>query len=208
MIVWARFETVEDQHQFFLDVKRALGTGSTKLARELKLPSGVRIDWWSMCKCAPPVWVVNELSKLSGVTPPKFDEVNGIVIRKKRRMPSGFKKRYIVMNEECANKILVSKFGKWVQKINEMIMKDMYTKDILKQLRKDGYSFDTGKMSTAINSIIKNKELRIRDKIDGHGCAIIKGNVSSCKNSFILSLCSKLFARKIKNKSTYWNRIR
>jgi len=196
----AKFENLQDQREFFVSVKNKLGMGSTKLSRLINVPNRLRVDWWSMCRCSPPVWVIEELSNISGIKPPKFEIINGQVIRKKRKILHRTKSKFLSISLEDSIKILKLKFGNHFQKILKLIQENRNIKDIVATLKADGFKFNNTPVFRAIGTLRKSITLPIVDSMKTDGCVILRGNVFLLKKSFVIIFCSEGFIQKLNKK--------
>ncbi|MBU0959586.1 MAG: hypothetical protein KKB31_06580 [Nanoarchaeota archaeon] len=80
----AKFETLGEQRDFFIKVKKKMNIGAKKLSKKLGLKSRGSIESYTFMRTAPPINIVKKLENLSGI---KADyRVNeGKVYRKKRK---------------------------------------------------------------------------------------------------------------------------
>lgn len=152
----AKFESLEAQREFFIDVKKKLGIGSKKLAEKLGLKSRGAIESYTFMRTAPPVEIVKELEKLSGIKG-KYEQIEGKIYRKKRK--------FFPMDPEEAEKILKEKFKKDFNHIENLIKSDKDIKSIIKEIRKKNYSFDNSKIGRCIGAYRTNLLAKIVEGI-------------------------------------------
>jgi len=152
----AKFETLKKQRDFFIRVKKKLGIGSKKLAKKLGLKSRGAIESYTFMRTAPTVKIVKKLEKLSGIKG-KYEQIEGKIYRKKRE--------FTPMDFKNAEKILKEKFKKDFGYLKKLIKSDRNIKNIIKEIRGEGYSFDNSKISRCIGSYKTNLRSKIVNEI-------------------------------------------
>ncbi len=152
----AKFETLEKQRDFFIQVKKKLEMGSKKLAEKLGLKSRGAIESYTFMRTAPPVEIVKRLEELSGING-NYEQIEGKVYRKKR----GF----TPMDSEEAEKILKEKFKEDFKHLTQLIKSDKDIKNIINEIRKKDYSFDNSKISRCIGAYRTNLRSKIVNEI-------------------------------------------
>lgn len=139
----SKFETSEKQREFFIEVKEKLGVGAKELSKKLGLKSRGAIESYTFMRTSPPVEIVKQLEKFSGIKA-NYEEVEGKIYRKKR----GF----LPMNPKKAEDILKKKFTKDFRYLDKIIKTKLSIKEIIDKIRKKGYSFDNSKISKCIGA--------------------------------------------------------
>jgi glutaredoxin-related protein len=153
----AKFESLEKQRKFFIDVKKKLRMGSRKLAVKLGLKSRGPLENYSLVRTSPPVEIIKKLEGLSGIKV-EYKEVEGKIYRKSR----GF----IPMNPIEAEANLKKKFGKDFEYLITQIKSDLTIKQIIIKMRERDYLFDNSRMSRYIGAYRTNLLSKIVDKIE------------------------------------------
>lgn len=139
----AKFKTLKEQRAFFIKVKKKLNMGSRKLSKILGLKSRGSIENYTFMRTSPPVEIIKELEKISGIKA-KYEKIEGKIYRKKRE--------FMPMEPEIAKKILKDKFGRDLDYLLNLIKSNLTIKEIVTKIRKRGYSFDNSKISRCIGA--------------------------------------------------------
>ena len=178
----AKFNNLEEQREFFLAVKKKLKVGGRKLALLLGLKSRGPIENYTANRTSPPLEIIKKLEDLTSIKA-KYSAIEGKIYRKSR----GF----MPMNLENAEKIIKNKFGKDSEEVYKLIKSDMPFKQIVKNIRKDNYHFDTSKMSRALGAIRTNLLSKIVKNIEPkEGEILLNGFIRPGKKT--LEICFNL----------------
>ncbi len=189
----AKFETIEEQRKFFINVKKKLGIGSKKISRLLGLKSRGPIENYSLMRTSPPVEIIKKLERLSGIKAPNYEAKIGKVYRKKR----GF----TPIESEVAIKKLKEKFKKDFGYVTKLVKSDLIITQIIKKIRDRGYSFDNHRVSIWIGSYRKSflskivKDISIRE-----GEIIVSGFIRPENKTLSINFNLSPLYKKLKNK--------
>lgn len=175
----ARFETLEEQRGFFVEVKKRLGIGAQELSKRLGLKSRGAIESYTFMRTAPPIKIVEGLEKLSGLKA-NYKEIEGKVYRKKRK--------FIPLDPNEAEKKLKEKFGGDFVFLTKLIKSDDSIKEIINKIRKKRYTFDNSLISRYIGAYRTNSLSKIVEKISPEKeDIIVKGHIRKDKNTLSIN---------------------
>ena len=152
----AKFNSLLEQREFFINVKKKLKVGSKRLSKKLGLKSRGSIESYTFMRTSPPISIVKKLESLTGIKA-NYKEIDGKVYRKKR----GF----IPMKPKTAEDILRNKFKKDISELINLIKSNLSIKEIMKKIRDKGYTFDNSEISRCIGAYRTNLLSRIVKKI-------------------------------------------
>lgn len=175
----ARFETPEKQREFFIKVKEKLGVGAVNLSRQLGLNSRGAIESYSFNRTTPPVEIIKELEKLSGIKA-NYESIEGKIYRKKRE--------FLPLDPKEAEERLKEKFGKDFIFLIKLIKSDESIKEIIYKIRKRNYIFDNSLISRCIGAYRTNLLSKIVNEIPiKEGEIILKGHIRKDKNTLSIN---------------------
>ncbi len=143
-MIRVKFETLQEQKEFFNSVKEKLSMGGRRLARKLGFKSRCTLENYIVARRAPPLKLVKELERISGTKAPKYIKIKGKVYRKR--------KEFIPLEPDIATRILKERFKGDFDFLVSYIKSDYTIKDILEKMRLRGYHFDTSKFSRCVGS--------------------------------------------------------
>ena len=138
-------------------MKKKTNLGARRLSKLLGLKSRGAIEGYSFMRTAPPVDIVKELEKISGVKA-NYEEIEGKVYRKKRE--------FIPLDPRKAEKKLKEKFKGDFEYLDKLIKTKLTIKDITSRVRKKGYTFDNAKISLCIGAYRTNLLSKIVKEIE------------------------------------------
>jgi len=166
----AKFQSKEEQRNFFLEVKRSTKMGSRKLSRLLGLDSRGGLESYTACRTSPDLDIVKKLEEISGVKGNyEIIEVGRLVVKGKRK--------FMPMPIETAREVLKKRFGRNYLGIVKMIDNGYKQEDILKKLRKDNYRFDSSVISRAVGSLRTHNRIKYVEKLNLSDNLILRGIV-------------------------------
>ncbi|MBS3171022.1 hypothetical protein J4449_00245 [Candidatus Woesearchaeota archaeon] len=67
VVLRAKFESLDEQRKFFVEIKKKLGIGSQKISKLLSLKSRGGLESYTAKRTSPPVWIIKKLFELSGM---------------------------------------------------------------------------------------------------------------------------------------------
>jgi len=152
----AKFGTLEDQKIFFNSVKGELGIGAKKLAKLLGLKSRGSIESYTFGRTAPPLEIVRNLEKISGVKG-DYQIVEGKVVRKERK--------FMPLDPVEGKRKLREKFGNDFNKIDSWIKSDLSIRKIVDKIRERKYIFDNSLVSKWIGAYRTSLKIRFSEEL-------------------------------------------
>ena len=187
-----RFNDLNEQREFFVKVKKKLGLGSKKLAAKLGLKSRGSIESYTFMRTAPPLSIVKQLEKISGING-NYEEIDGKVYRKKRE--------FLPMEPKIAEEILRNKFGADFDYLITLIKSDYSIKEIIRKIRERKYVFDNSKISRCIGACRTNLLSGVVEKIAPlEKEVVVSAFVRKVKNTLAISFNLSPFYNILKHK--------
>jgi len=175
----AKFETPDEQRNFFIDVKKKLGIGSKNLSKKLGLKSRGGLESYTLVRTSPPIEIVKRLEKISGIKA-RYEIVDGKIYRKKRE--------FMPADPKISGEMLKKLFGKDFDYLSCLIKSKLSISDICKKMRSKNYSFDGSKVNRYIGAYRKNLLSQIIKKIKPNSEEIVvRGFVNRGKGTLEIS---------------------
>ncbi len=193
----AKFESKEQQREFFLSVKKSTKMGSRKLSKLLGLQSRGGLESYTACRTSPELSVVQKLEEISGI------KANYEIIPHNKNVM--VKRKLVTMPAEEAENLLRKRFGdEHYSEIINFIEQDRNLDDITNILRTTyGYKFDNHVIVRAIGSLKLSRRFGLLKKFDETECVVLDGYVQNSKGSFVVGfnldfLCKVLYDKECK----------